>query len=340
MNYGELFEKAWRIIWKHKVLWLFGILAGFTARTYSDGGGSSWLQTGYDSRDYPYHDPFSRAFPGLQEFFYNLERGFQDGTIWPSVIGIGVALFCLFVILWVISLVLGTFGRTGLVCGAWLADEGAGRLTFRQLWHESRAAFWRVLGLTLILKVLGWVVGIILFIQIILVAIFTLFCGLVVFVPLVIIAAWLISVWIELTVVAIAGENLGMLDGMRRSWKIIRSNLGAAIVVSLILFVGWLIASLIIGMPFLLIVLPVIVGLFSQTDAALMTGLITAGVLFLLYLPVAILLNGIVHAYIGATWTLFFRRRTGRMATLAVHPPAPVETPLPERAAEDQLPAE
>jgi hypothetical protein len=61
--------------------------------------------------------------------------------------------------LWVIGLVLGTFGRTGLVRGTWLADEGADRLNFGQLWNESRPYFWRVLGLTLLLMVLGWVLG-------------------------------------------------------------------------------------------------------------------------------------------------------------------------------------
>lgn len=338
MNYSELYEKAWRIIWQHKVLWLFGILAGLTARAYSDGGAGSWIQTGYDTRDYPRLDPLSRAFPGLQTFFYNLERGFQDATIWPTLIGIGAALLCLIVIFWAISMVLGTFGRIGLVRGAWQADEGAARLRFGQLWHDSRSAFWRVLGLTLILMVLGWLVGIILFFQIILVAIFTLGCGLILIVPLLIIAAWLISIWIELTIVAIAGEDLGMLDGVRRGWEIIRRNLGPTIVVSLILFVGWLIASLIIAMPFLLIVLPVIVGVSAQTEAALMTGLITAGVLFLLYLPLAILLNGVVHAYIGTVWTLFFRRRTGRAAALAIQPPAPLEPAIAERAASDELP--
>jgi len=320
MNYGELFEKAWRIIWKHKVLWLFGILAGCSARS---GGGGSGVQYSADARNFPGQDPFTRAFPGLQQFFFNLERGFQDGSIWPTLIAIGVALACLILILWIIALVLGTFGRVGLVRGAWLADEGAERLSFVQLWKEARPYFWRVLGLTLLLIVLGWAVGIILIIPIILVTVFTLGCGLILLIPLLILAAWLISVWLELTIVAIVGENLSIPDGVRRGWEIIRSNLGSTVVVSLIIFIGSLIIALIIGMPFLLIVLPILAGVFSQTEAALATGLIIAGVLFLLYLPVAILLNGVVQSYIGTVWTLFFRRHTGRAPSAAVQPAAP-----------------
>ncbi len=26
-NFGEVLSRAWQIIWKHKVLWIFGILA-------------------------------------------------------------------------------------------------------------------------------------------------------------------------------------------------------------------------------------------------------------------------------------------------------------------------
>lgn len=28
MNYTDILKKAWNIVWKHKILWLFGLLAG------------------------------------------------------------------------------------------------------------------------------------------------------------------------------------------------------------------------------------------------------------------------------------------------------------------------
>jgi len=31
MDYGNVLSRAWQIIWKHKVLWIFGILAAATA---------------------------------------------------------------------------------------------------------------------------------------------------------------------------------------------------------------------------------------------------------------------------------------------------------------------
>jgi hypothetical protein len=322
MNYGELFEKAWRIIWKHKVLWIFGILAGCSAnRTPGPSNPEARWEIGPDS--YRWSEPFNQMFPELQNFLYNLERGIQDGSAWPVIVGIGAALLCVVLLFWVIGLVLGTFGRTGLVRGTWLADEGVDRLHFGRLWNESRPYFWRVLGLTLLLMVLGWVIGIILIIPLILVTIFTLGCGLILIIPLFIIIAWLISVWLELTIVAIVGENLSITDGIRRAWDVIRSNLGPTIVVSLILFIGSLIIGLLIGLPFLAIAIPIVAGAMSQTNSGIMTGLIAAGVILLIYLPIAIVLYGVLQSYIGALWTLFFRRQTGRLATGSVEAISP-----------------
>ena len=37
MDYSNVISRAWKIIWKHKVLWIFGILSGCA----SGGGGGS-----------------------------------------------------------------------------------------------------------------------------------------------------------------------------------------------------------------------------------------------------------------------------------------------------------
>ena len=31
MNFGEVLSRAWQITWKHKILWLFGLLASCSA---------------------------------------------------------------------------------------------------------------------------------------------------------------------------------------------------------------------------------------------------------------------------------------------------------------------
>ena len=54
-NFGEVLTRAWQIIWKHKVLWIFGILASCArggGGGSSGGGGNSGYQTG--SGDNPF----------------------------------------------------------------------------------------------------------------------------------------------------------------------------------------------------------------------------------------------------------------------------------------------
>ena len=41
MNYSEILSRAWQIIWKHKVLWIFGILAGCANSGGGGGGGGN-----------------------------------------------------------------------------------------------------------------------------------------------------------------------------------------------------------------------------------------------------------------------------------------------------------
>ncbi len=39
MDFGEVFSKAWKIIWKYKILWLFGIFASCSGGGGGGGGG-------------------------------------------------------------------------------------------------------------------------------------------------------------------------------------------------------------------------------------------------------------------------------------------------------------
>jgi hypothetical protein len=323
MNYGELFSKAWKIIWRFKVLWVFGILASCVNGSGGGGGGGGGAQSNFsfDERSWR-NSPFSDMFPGMENFFRQLERGFDDGTAWAAMagfIGVIVVLICL---LWVVSIVLGTFGRIGMVRGAWLADEGAEKLTFSQLWNSGKAYFWRVLLFSILLAILGFVLGLLLIIPIVLFTVFTLGCGLLCLIPIMILIGWLINAWVELSVVAIVGEDLDLFDGMRRAWDLVWANIGPVALVTVIASIGAGIIGFLIALPFFLIILPIALGIAANTNASVITGLAIAAVVFVLYLPVAILLGGILRGYVLTVWTLLFRRLTGRMGVPLVEAPA------------------
>ncbi len=327
MNYGELFEKAWKIIWRHKVLWIFGILASCSTRSGGGGGGGG---SGTNFR-FNGNQNFQNLPPQWQQFFFNLDRGLQNGTFWAYFAGFIGVVIVVGILLWLIFLALGVFGRVGLIKGAWLADEGAPRLTFSGLWNTGSHYFWRVFWFLLIFSIVMLLVWLILFIPIIIIGLCTLCIGFIV----VWLIGWLIYVWVELSIVAIVGEDLAVMDGIRRAWDVITHNWGPVALVTVIVAVGSFILHILIGLPFVVVAIPIIIAVGQQTQAAMTNSFIAALALFCIYLPIAIFLGGVLQSYIGSVWTLLYRRLTGRTGEILPVPSQPV---TPEAPAEQVQP--
>ena len=306
MNYGEVLVNAWKTIWKHKVLWIFGLLAGLGSGGSGSsgnpgGGGSAGSRTTPSNGDMPNLD-----FAG---FGAQLTSWVQNNW-WVLVVGV-----VLVMVLIVAVIILGTYGRIGLARGAWQGDEGAARLTFSGLFTESGRYFWRVLllaGLVILVSILfAVVVGI----PTAIIGAVTLGIGIVCLLPFFCvlgIAAWLAQIVIRLAIIAIVNEDLGVMAGLERAWGLARSHVAVGIVMGLVLGIGGGVMNFLIALPFLAALLPLVPLMFNQTAETVRTSLIATGVVFCLYLPVAIFLSGVVEAYVGTAWTLTFRRLSGR----------------------------
>jgi hypothetical protein len=293
MDIGSVLARAWEIIWKHKILWIFGILAGCT------GGGSrttsSW-STSSNNGNWGYRP---------------LDRFFVDMPSWEvALIVLGLILVILLII--AIAVFLGTIGRVGLIRGTQQAEQGTTALLFGELFSGSMPYFWRVFLLNL---VVGLLFGMVIVAAVILVffgSIATLGFGALCLVPmlcLLIPVAWVVGVLVQQSSIAIVLENLDIMDGLRRGWEIIKLNAGTYILMWLILALGiGLIGGLLIGLPLVFVAAPVIGGLILGTQRTFGSGLIAAGVCLACYLPVAILLNGILTSFTDTAWTLTFMR--------------------------------
>ena len=324
MDFGEILGKAGKIIWKNKVLWIFGILAGCGASGGSGGGGgnSGYRMNGSSSSNF--NNPFGNMFPRAQEFGWQVQNFFdnlQGGTL--ALIIVGLVLFSLLIS--ALVLVLSSIGKAGLIHGTVLADQSgelAEKLNFKQVWSGSKPYIWRIVLLTLLLAVAAIVLTLILVLPVVLVSVLTLGIGLLCILPLICIMIpvfWMVGVIIEQATVAIVVEDLGVFDSIKRAWQVVvQQNLGGYIVLALILGIGGAIVGFLIGLPLLLILVPVAIALFVSNQAVMTGGLIAGIVLFVIYIPIAILLSGILQAYLGSAWTLAFRQATRR-------PPEPVE---------------
>jgi hypothetical protein len=305
MDYGGVLSRAWRIIWRFKVLWIFGILAGCGQAGSSSSGNAASRYVNYNIGPQDYNRFFERIPAGT----------------W---ILIALAILVVFLIIWLIAIFLGTIGRIGIIRGVQQAEQGAEKLIFGELFSGSTPYFWRVFGLTFLVGLISLLAFLILGLPLI---ICTFGIALVCIIPI----GWFIQLVVEQACNAIVLENLGIMDGFRRGWDVVTKNLGSMIIMALILYLGIsLIVGFIIGLPLLIAFGPLVGVMLSQavTGTEVTTPpnstLIFAGICFVLYLPVLLVLSGILRSYISSSWTLTYLRLTGR--SIVPPPQGPVQS--------------
>jgi Zn-dependent protease with chaperone function len=120
---------------------------------------------------------------------------------------------------------------------------------------------------------------------------------------------WILSIIIEQAQAAVVLEDLGMLDGFKRGWQIVKTNAVPTIVMSLILGVGGAIISVIVSLPIILAFIPVFMSMSTLRES--LTPLYISLVCCAVYMPVLIFFNGILTAYIQSAWALTFMQLAG-----------------------------
>jgi hypothetical protein len=313
-NFGEVLTRAWQIIWKHKVLWIFGIFAGcsrggsnFNSSSNSGGNGN-----GPGNINVP---------PQLEQLFRTIS---ENMTMY---IVIGVTLFC---VIGLVVLFLGTIGRIGLIRGTWRVENGAEHLIFGELFSESTPFFWRVFGLSLLAALPIFIVVILTIVMLVPIiaasngsgseafaGIFgsmTLFCGcLCLLIPIMIV----ISLVARQAENAIVLEDAGLMPSISRGWEVFRNNLGVMILMLIILGVIGMIVGFVIAIPLFIVVVPAMLT-FAAGQGQDWTPMIFMGVCLCLYIPVTWLINGVLTAYTESAWTLTYMRLTKPQANAPV----------------------
>ena len=317
-NFGEVLSRAWQIIWKHKVLWIFGIFAGCSRgsgnfRGNAGGGGGGNGGTG-------------QLPPEVMRVFQFI----QQNLVMFIVVG------CILVlVIWAITIFLSTIGKVGLIRGTFQAEGGAEKLIFGQLFSESTPYFWRIFGLSLIVAIPILIVFAVVIAGLVAFAVSAsngndaANIGLVGMVPLLIgcfcllvPVLFVVGMIIRQAENAIVLEDLRVLPAISRGWEVFRANLGPVILMAIILAVIGVIVGIIIALPVLAIVVPAAVT-FAVGKAQNWTPMIFAGVCLCLYIPVAWVLNGIITAYTESAWTLTYMRLTAKPQESAPVPVVP-----------------
>jgi hypothetical protein len=317
MKYDEVLSRAWKIVWRFKALWVFGVLAscarassGSSGSSSGGGGGSSLLpQSGVLAA------PDTQFPRQIYQWMLTFQRTWEAEP-WVIILII-LALFSLVFVLVVVGMFAGTMGRVGVVRGAWLAEEGEEKLGFGRIWRASLPYFWRVFFLILLTYGVITLVISVLLVPFILLTVLTAGVAVIILLPILLPFSLLalvfffgIRVWIEQTIVAIVGENLGLFAAMERAWKLLIAKPWPQLVIGLIVTIGEGVVSFALIIPFFLVFLPFLVSILFETKVALTIGAGLSGLTLLVYLPIVFAACGLMYAYIGAVWTLTFRQLT------------------------------
>jgi len=323
MKYSEVFSNAWKIIWKFKALWIFGILSSCMRSSGSSsgsggssGGGSSFMPGQGDLASPALH------FPGQLYRWAHLFQIKAEEDPWIIAAFIA-AIFLLVSITIMLSLFAGTLGRVGVARGSWLSDEGETKLGFSKLLHESLPFFWRVFLLFLLIFCLVLLIIIILVVPIIMLTILTFGLIWLILIPVILPLILLMILFslgfralLEESIVAIAGENLGAWQAITRAWKMLMEKPLPQLLVSFLTSLIEMVVSIVFVLPLIFIFLPFFISLMFETTTAISIGAAISGLSLLVYLPLMIAAIGVLYAYMGSVWTLTFRRLTQRESKL------------------------
>lgn len=308
IDYGSTLSRAWQITWRHKVLWIFGILAG-CSQGGSSGNGSSGNNSNFNVG--PNGDV--QLPPEIQRFFNSDPQQYL-----PLIIGV----VCVLLLVGLIFFILGLIGEGGLIQGVATADT-TGSVTFGETWAVGVSKIVPLFLLRLVIAVPIIVVVLLIAGLAVITAGFALIC-IVPLTCLLIPAAIVVSIWQHFAKYYIVLQGSGVIDSLRQSWAFLRQNWAQVLVLGLITIVIAFVIGLILALPMILAVLPamfILIGNAAQNVQPDITAFLPSLICGLVYLPVLLVLQGILQTWTTSAWTLAFRQLTG--AQPAVVPVAP-----------------
>ncbi len=296
MNYGEVLASAARIIWKHKLLWLFGFLAGgLSGITYFVATLANYF--------------FS---PDLLISTYPSSSGSEE--LANALILYFLITFGAFGLITIVAYIVQAFSLGGLIRGVRLADQGAGELELRGLFSACPTYFWRVLGMLVLFGVgIGAVIGI-LYCLISVLSLATFGLAFLCFLPLIIAlipVSFLVGAFLQQAVISLVVDDLGIGAGLQRGWSLIRNKFVPMLLMSLILGFGQSILTGVFSSPY------VFISWFRPFLGESGNVLLITTVVELLYTPILIFLLSLSIAYLFSAWTLTYLRLTRLAAVKA-----------------------
>ena len=325
MQYGALLSRAWNIIWRNKIIWVFGFLAALGSGSGGGGGGG-----GGSGSNFNFPSPGQGREGNLPP---DVERALtQLLSNQALILTIIVVLFLIALVIGLLIAFISALGHGAMVEMAREVDETE-HTSFGTGWN---AGLRRMLPVFLIRFLLGLPPAIILLAG--LVPFFLAFIPLITqpgsrdverlfaggmlasvlgcFLPACCIGVLLtipLGVLESLSIRALVLEDRGVLGGIRRGWAILTRNLGEVVVVWLIFLLVGIGVAIVIGLPLAFVALAIFVpmGIAAVMSPIMIVPLCLGG---LALWVLGAVLQSVVEAFKSTMWTLAYRQWIARPA--------------------------
>jgi len=282
MNFdiGEVLSRAWQITWKHKVLWIIGILFGF-----------------FVSIMFPLM--FSPIlFPVLM----------QNSKIdLRSILVLMVGYVIFFLLFIVVLYPMSVLAQTSVTLGVLNANEDGENISAIDLLKRSFPFFWRVLGLVLLFAVGMTLINLVIQALILLLTILTLGLAVLCMMPLTLLIYPLLfgsMVWMEQATIGIIVDHMTIAEAARQGWRLLRNNLLPVTLMALVVYFG---VGLVTGALMMPMMLPFFIAPFTFMERQTHWPILFLSILWTLaFIPLFAFISGFSMVFTKSAWVLTY----------------------------------
>jgi hypothetical protein len=288
LDFGETFSRMWKIGWNHKVLWLFQMLPGL-----------------FSILLFPF---FFIGNPGIAAFLPEPYNRLMSEP-WMFVLS-----FIITFLLTIPIMVVATAAQSATTLGALKVENGAEKLSFRDLLVESRPYFWRMVGLYTAFGAAWMLIGSLIMGFGVGISLITLGLGSLCMMPLVLLLIPVVIVGysvLELAQVALLAENRNLKDSIIKGWQTFRANVWAVLILMVILYFGFSTITSVFVFPMMFPMMFVPMFFIESSGDPGILFLVIFLVVFPIMMIFMFVIQGILMAFFQSAWVVAYRRLNG-----------------------------
>ena len=301
-DFGDVLTRAWKITWKHKVLWIISVLPFFTM----------FLML-----------PFWLILLFQKNVDFNAISTWMENPIYRMIA------ILVYLVVIALSVFLQILSRSSLTLGIYRAEAVLPPLRFVDLLREGFLRyFWRILGISLLVAVGTMVVFVAFFVLLAALSVVTMGFAMLCIQPLFILMIplfLLVMAVTEQSESAIIADELKVMDALQRAYELIKSNLWKYVLITLIVYFGMNILISMVSFP---LMIPMFFFMMRSMQAGpdFNTMIRMQAVFGVVILPLMALLQGFSLTYMKSAMMLTYLRLTRPAPSLPLLP-GTVEAP-------------